>query len=78
MFHTCAKSYLEKSSLVSFLNKFSVLCPSNMDVIFMYQAKKEINLQPVIQIRPAVNSSLRREVLWPFILKVDSCSRNMY
>lgn len=31
--------------------------------------KKEINLQPVIQIRPAVNSSLCREVLWSSILE---------
>lgn len=71
------KPYLEKSSYVSFLNKLPSLCTLNMDVIFMYQAKKEIIVGPVIQIRPAVNSSLCREILWPSILKVDSCSRNM-
>ena len=72
MFHTCVKPYLEKSSHVSFLKKTASLCTSNMDVIFTYQTKMEISLQPVIQIRPAVNSSLCQEVLWPSILKGDS------
>lgn len=77
MFYICVKPYLDKSSYVSFLNKLPVLCTNKMDIVFTYKAKREINLQPVIQIRPAVNSSLCREFLWPFIFKVDSCSRNM-
>ena len=55
-----------------FLKKLPSLCTSNMDVIFIYQAKTEISLQPVIQIRAAVNSSLFQEVLWPSILKAHS------
>ena len=54
-----------------FLKKLISLCTSNIDVIFTYQTKTEISLQPVIQIRPAVNSSLCQEVLWPSILKAD-------
>ena len=54
------------------LKKLPSLCTSNMDVIFTYQTKMEISLQPVIQIRPAVNSSLCSEVLWPSILKGDT------
>lgn len=55
-----------------FLKRLTSLCTSNIDVIFTYQTKTEISLQPVIQIRPAVNSSLCQEVLWPSILKADS------
>lgn len=69
MFDTCVKLYLEKSNHVSFPNKLPAFCTSNMDVLSKYQAKKGINLQPVIQIRPAVNSSPCREVLWPSILE---------
>lgn len=61
-----------------FLTNCLLSAPATWMSFSRIKPKKEINLQSVIQIRPAVNSSLCWEVLWPFILKVDSCSRNMY